>query len=182
MPKWSPDGTKIAFVGNNPNNDYADIAVITLSFDAERPITSNVIANPNPVSVGIGITLTALVSDETTGGSAISSAEFSIDGGLFSDMNAKDGTFDEVTEEVDETEESEDQEQDVFSYQINSYPADITLKGYLDKWDEGQIEIPEFQRNYVWDQVKASKLIEQLGKKIMGVIVTRVSGVKSEIS
>ena len=100
MPKWSPDGTKIAFVGNNPNNDYADIAVITLSFDAERPITSNVIANPNPVSVGIGITLTALVSDETTGGSAISSAEFSIDGGLFSDMNAKDGTFDEVTEEV----------------------------------------------------------------------------------
>ncbi|OUS18403.1 hypothetical protein A9Q88_00920 [Gammaproteobacteria bacterium 50_400_T64] len=74
---------------------------------------------------------------------------------------------------VDETEESEDQEQDVFSYQINSYPADITLKGYLDKWDEGQIEIPEFQRSYVWDQVKASKLIESflLGLPVPGVFL-----------
>lgn len=75
--------------------------------------------------------------------------------------------------EVDETEESEEQEQDVFSYQINSYPADITLKGYLDKWDEGQIEIPKFQRNYVWDQVKASKLIESflLGLPVPGVFL-----------
>lgn len=75
--------------------------------------------------------------------------------------------------EVDETEESEEQEQDVFSYQINSYPADITLKGYLDKWEEGQIEIPEFQRNYVWDQVKASKLIESflLGLPVPGVFL-----------
>lgn len=80
-----------------------------------------------------------------------------------------------MTEEwdVDVTEESEEQEQDVFSYQINSYPADITLRGYLDKWDEGQIEIPEFQRNYVWDQVKASKLIESflLGLPVPGVFL-----------
>lgn len=62
--------------------------------------------------------------------------------------------------EFDETEESEDQEQDALVYQISSYPADITLKGYLDKWNSGQLEIPPFQRNYVWDQVKASKLIE----------------------
>lgn len=75
--------------------------------------------------------------------------------------------------DMDETEESEDQEQDVFSYQISSYPADITLKGYLDKWDDGQIEIPEFQRNYVWDQVKASKLIESflLGLPVPGVFL-----------
>lgn len=75
--------------------------------------------------------------------------------------------------EVDETEESEEQEQDVLSYQISSYPADITLKGYLDKWEEGQIEIPEFQRSYVWDQVKASKLIESflLGLPVPGVFL-----------
>lgn len=75
--------------------------------------------------------------------------------------------------EVDETEENEEQEQDVLSYQISSYPADITLKGYLDKWDEGQIEIPEFQRSYVWDQVKASKLIESflLGLPVPGVFL-----------
>lgn len=75
--------------------------------------------------------------------------------------------------EVDDTEESEEQEQDVLSYQISSYPADITLKGYLDKWNEGQIEIPEFQRSYVWDQVKASKLIESflLGLPVPGVFL-----------
>ncbi|WP_345860622.1 DUF262 domain-containing protein [Shewanella algae] len=75
--------------------------------------------------------------------------------------------------EVDVTEESEEQEQDVLSYQISSYPADITLKGYLDKWDERQIVIPEFQRSYVWDQVKASKLIESflLGLPVPGVFL-----------
>jgi len=31
--QWSPDGTKITFVGNNPNNDRADIALMTLSFN-----------------------------------------------------------------------------------------------------------------------------------------------------
>lgn len=74
---------------------------------------------------------------------------------------------------IDETEEAEEQEQDVLSYQISSYPADITLKGYLDKWEERQIEIPEFQRSYVWDQVKASKLIESflLGLPVPGVFL-----------
>lgn len=73
--------------------------------------------------------------------------------------------------EIDETEESE--EQDVFTYQISSYPADITLRGYLDKWNSGQLEIPLFQRNYVWDQVKASKLIESflLGLPVPGVFL-----------
>ena len=55
--------------------------------------------------------------------------------------------------EIDETEEREEQEQDVLAYQISSYPADITLKGYLDKWDSGQLEIPPLQRNYVWDEL-----------------------------
>lgn len=75
--------------------------------------------------------------------------------------------------EIDETEESEEQEQDVLAYQISSYPADITLKGYLDKWNSGQLEIPPFQRNYVWDQVKASKLIESflLGLPVPGVFL-----------
>ena len=33
--------------------------------------------------------------------------------------------------DVQETEEAEEQEQDDISYEINYYPADITLKGYL---------------------------------------------------
>ncbi len=75
--------------------------------------------------------------------------------------------------EIDKTEESEEQEQDVFAYRISSYPADITLRGYLDKCNSGQLEIPPFQRNYVWDQVKASKLIESflLGLPVPGVFL-----------
>lgn len=75
--------------------------------------------------------------------------------------------------DFEETEEAEESEQDFLNYQISSYPADITLKGYEDKWDKGQLTIPEFQRNYVWDQVKASKLIESflLGLPVPGVFL-----------
>lgn len=73
--------------------------------------------------------------------------------------------------EVESTEEGEEEEQDVITYQINYYPADLTLKGYLDKWKSGQLKIPPFQRSYVWDQVKASKLIESF---LLGLPVPNV--------
>ena len=75
--------------------------------------------------------------------------------------------------EFEKTEELEEKEQDVINYQISSYPADITLKGYEDKWDKKQLTIPDFQRNYVWDQVKASKLVESflLGLPVPGVFL-----------
>lgn len=73
--------------------------------------------------------------------------------------------------EIEKTEEGEDEEQDVITYQINFYPADLTLKGYLDKWKSGQLKIPPFQRSYVWDQVKASKLIESF---LLGLPVPNV--------
>jgi uncharacterized protein with ParB-like and HNH nuclease domain len=75
--------------------------------------------------------------------------------------------------EFDKTEEAEESEPDALNYQISSYPADITLKGYQDKWNKSQITIPEFQRNYVWDQIKASKLIESflLGLPVPGVFL-----------
>lgn len=75
--------------------------------------------------------------------------------------------------EFDKTEEPEEQEQDSFNYRISSYPADITLKGYEEKWDKKQLIIPPFQRKYVWDQVKASKLIESflLGLPVPGVFL-----------
>ncbi len=75
--------------------------------------------------------------------------------------------------EIENSEEQEDQEVDVITYQINYYPADFTLKGYLDKWNSGQLYIPEFQRDFVWDQVRASKLIESflLGLPVPGVFL-----------
>ena len=82
-------------------------------------------------------------------------------------MNSENGE----TWDIDQTEEAEVEEQDVIAYQISYYPADFTLKGYLDKFDSGQLQIPPFQRSYVWDQVKASKLIESflLGLPVPGI-------------
>lgn len=63
--------------------------------------------------------------------------------------------------EVEETEAgAEDDATPSPKYEIFSYPADTTLKGYLEQWNNGQLFIPEFQRDYVWDQTRASKLIE----------------------
>lgn len=59
------------------------------------------------------------------------------------------------------------------SYQISYFPADFTLKGFLDKWDSGQLVVPKFQRKYVWDIKKASRLIESflLGLPVPGVFL-----------
>lgn len=79
----------------------------------------------------------------------------------------------EEWDDIDADDASDNDEVDMSVYQIASYPADITLKGYLDKWDKKQLIIPEFQRNYVWDQTKASKLIESflLGLPVPGVFL-----------
>jgi len=64
------------------------------------PITTNVTAAPNPVKAGNPVTLTATVSDASTGGTNISAAEYSVDGGAPISMSAADGAFDSPTEDV----------------------------------------------------------------------------------
>lgn len=70
-------------------------------------------------------------------------------------------------------ESSEEEAYPPLKYEIVNYPADITLKGYLDQWRGGQLKIPPFQRDYVWDVKKASKLIESLflGLPVPGVFL-----------
>jgi hypothetical protein len=58
------------------------------------------------------------------------------------------------------TSEEEDYESAPPTYEINTYPADFTLEVLHQKWKDGDIEIPRFQRQFVWKQVQASKLIE----------------------
>src|SRR5712692_10357168 len=58
------------------------------------------------------------------------------------------------------TSEEEDYESAPPTYEINTYPADFTLEVLHQKWNAGDIEIPRFQRQFVWKQVQASKLIE----------------------
>jgi uncharacterized protein with ParB-like and HNH nuclease domain len=78
--------------------------------------------------------------------------------------------------DFDPTEESpEDEAYPQLQFEIVNYPADITLKGYLDQWKSGQLKVPPFQRDYVWDVKKASKLVESflLGLPVPGVFLFR---------
>ena len=56
--------------------------------------------------------------------------------------------------------EVKDQKEEVVVYRITNYPADYTLQGLYDKWKEGEIIIPTFQRRFVWTLSQSSKLIE----------------------
>lgn len=58
------------------------------------------------------------------------------------------------------TSEDKDYDSAPPDYQIATYPADYTLEVLHQKWRAGEIEVPHFQRGFVWKQVQASKLIE----------------------
>ena len=54
--------------------------------DSEGPVTSDVTLTPNPVAVDTSVALTAVVDDNTTGGSDITGAEYSVASGPFAPM------------------------------------------------------------------------------------------------
>jgi hypothetical protein len=88
---------------------------------------------------------------------------------------------DDTDLDFEKTEEPEEEEAlPAPRYEIFSYPADTTLKGYLDQWKNEQLFIPTFQRNYVWDQTRASKLIESflLGLPVPPVFLFKPAGGK----
>jgi hypothetical protein len=82
-----------------------------------------------------------------------------------------DGVKDEWLYE--HTEDDDESKGMLAPYQISFFPADFTLSGYHDKKKNGQLVVPPFQRNYVWDVVKASRLIESflLGLPVPGVFL-----------
>jgi FtsP/CotA-like multicopper oxidase with cupredoxin domain len=70
--------------------------------DPSGPVTSTVALSPNPANGTVDVTVTASVSDVTTGGSNIQAAEFYVDNtaGLPIAMSAVDLAFDSPTESV----------------------------------------------------------------------------------
>jgi hypothetical protein len=62
-------------------------------------------------------------------------------------------------EEIEVEIHNEDGEHYV-EYDLQIYPSDYTLKVITDMWEDRDIEIPEFQRNFVWTLKQSSLLIE----------------------
>jgi K(+)-stimulated pyrophosphate-energized sodium pump len=68
--------------------------------DTEAPISSEITVTPNPVEVKAPFTFSATLDDCKTGGSKISSAEFSVDGTTWRPMMAADGALDSPSEKI----------------------------------------------------------------------------------
>ena len=76
----------------------------------------------------------------------------------------------EFIEPVDESEIVEEGIS-VQRYDINSSPNDFNVRTIVDFIDRGIFTIPVFQRNYVWDLSRASKLIESI---ILGLPIPQI--------
>ena len=61
-----------------------------------------------------------------------------------------------------------DDDGQIDEYDITATPNDFNILTLFSFIEAGAVKIPGFQRNYVWDQVRASKLIESL---IIGIPV-----------
>jgi uncharacterized protein with ParB-like and HNH nuclease domain len=72
-----------------------------------------------------------------------------------------------------EAEEQEDEDEGLSfqEYDITSSPNDFNVNTIADFIDRGIFKIPGFQRNYVWDIGRASKLIESL---ILGLPIPQI--------
>lgn len=70
----------------------------------------------------------------------------------------------------DESETSEE-EFSIKEYDITATPNDFNIRTIYDFMEDGLLKIPGFQRNYVWDQKRASKLIESL---IIGLPIPQI--------
>lgn len=60
--------------------------------------------------------------------------------------------------------ESEERDSDItpLNYDLSIYPADFTLEVLYQKWKNKDIQIPKFQRGFVWNIVQSSRLIESI--------------------
>jgi uncharacterized protein with ParB-like and HNH nuclease domain len=89
-------------------------------------------------------------------------------------MNGNEIVENQVDEEVIDVDEK-DESQAIVIYDISSYGADYDVEGLVKRLDRGDIFIPSFQRDYVWNQVEASRLVESLllGLPVPGVFLAK---------
>lgn len=64
------------------------------------------------------------------------------------------------SDDVLEVDEVMEEDEVAISYDIASYPSDLTLSVVYEMWRNGDIVIPDFQRNFVWSIKQSSLLID----------------------
>ena len=56
--------------------------------------------------------------------------------------------------------EDEQENEVLVEYDITTYPSDFTLSGLAEMWRQGDITIPDYQREFVWSIKQSTLLIE----------------------
>jgi uncharacterized protein with ParB-like and HNH nuclease domain len=80
--------------------------------------------------------------------------------------------YDQNEEEIYEGDgESGEADFNIIEYEISASPNDFNIRTLYDFIDSGIVKIPGFQRNYVWDIKRASKLIESL---LIGIPIPQI--------
>lgn len=96
----------LAFTGSFGGGDSSlvqiDLGYVTPA-DNQGPVTSNVYITPDPVILNGDATVKATIDDSTTGGNWIGAAEYRLNDGPWLAMGAKDGAFNQVSEQVEAT-------------------------------------------------------------------------------
>lgn len=80
-------------------------------------------------------------------------------------------SVDQDIQKIDDYAEDEDSDLQIDEYDITAAPNDFNVLTIFSFIESGAVKIPGFQRNYVWDIGRASKLIESL---ILGLPVPQV--------
>ena len=93
-------------------------------------------------------------------------------------MIADNVVYDDTDMEVQIEGNYAEETADVKQYTISGYGADFDVEGLVRRLDRGDIEIPEFQRTFVWNQKRASRFVESLliGLPVPGIFLYRDRG------
>ena len=97
---YANEYVEIRMVFGAENDERFDWTKFDVIPDIESPITSNVVASPNPAAVNSSVAVTANVDDTTAGGSNVASAQYSLDGTNWYPMDAVSAPFDAISEDV----------------------------------------------------------------------------------
>ena len=86
-----------------------------------------------------------------------------------------EGISPEEPENVDIVDDSGDESLGFDEYFISSYGIDFDVEGIVRRYNRGDIEIPDFQRKYVWTKPQASRFVESLllGLPVPGIFLYR---------
>ncbi|MEW6380113.1 MAG: DUF262 domain-containing protein [bacterium] len=86
-------------------------------------------------------------------------------------MNSEGQKEQELLDWCEDGSEEEREEYPIDQYDLTSSPNDFNILTIFNFIESGAVKVPGFQRNYVWDHKRASKLIESL---IMGLPVPQI--------